>query len=280
MNLDLNRVLKATRDGQWSVYDFDWSTPVQAPQRMTGKMRRQAALALLFTAGLERQASKVFRLNAKHVDDPVAKKIFELFAIDELRHADAEVLMAERLGATWRDLPLPVRLFFKGLEGDWFNHGEYAYRIAGAIIVLFELALDSILIATLKSLMDDPLQSEVFRRIDQDESRHLAMDYWLLNRLGLEPPSDLRPSAKMVRTLGKAAPFAPIGILVFLRSTAAMQRSIRPEFLTRYWERVQAVKRKAPNAEHVPAFQNFVDGLGALIGFFSEHPRLFRSLFA
>ena len=36
----------------------------------------------------------------------------------------------------------------------------------------------------LKEQIDDPIQTEVFKRIDQDEARHLAMDYWLLDKKG------------------------------------------------------------------------------------------------
>ena len=61
---------------------------------------------VLFTAGLERQAAKIFELNAHYITDKRAKQIFELFAIDENRHAEAEIRLARRLGVRWKDLPL------------------------------------------------------------------------------------------------------------------------------------------------------------------------------
>src|SRR5688572_27951850 len=94
----LERMLPAVREGQWSVDDIDWSPPLAGADRLSSRDKRDAGLALLFTARLERQASRIFALTADYLDDVRARALYHWFAIDERRHADAEVRLAARYG--------------------------------------------------------------------------------------------------------------------------------------------------------------------------------------
>ncbi|MEW6775991.1 MAG: ferritin-like domain-containing protein [Bdellovibrionota bacterium] len=250
MDLDLSHVLENTRKGQWSVHEFDWDAPLQGAEGLTKDELRQAGLMILFTAGLERQAAKIFGLCAKHVSDKTAKQIYEFFERDENRHAEAEILMARRYGVEWKDLPLPTRLMFETMKLQWVNPTQVLHELTSAQIVFFEIGLDALLIPALKRTVNDPLQAEVFRRIDIDESRHLAMDYWLLERRGqgLEPSLD-----KMERSdLWRFVPFAIAGAFGFRAMTRTAGDFIRkmngPENQKRFWNRVDAIPERAPSA--------------------------------
>ncbi|MCA9772825.1 MAG: hypothetical protein KC466_10495 [Myxococcales bacterium] len=115
-NVDLDRILDATRRGQWSVHAFDWDQPLGGIEGTSKRELREMGRMLVFTAGLERQAARIFDLCAHYVADKRAKQIFELFAIDERRHAEAEIRMAARHGVGWGDLPLVTRAAFRDME--------------------------------------------------------------------------------------------------------------------------------------------------------------------
>src|SRR5262249_51522146 len=116
MDLDLDRMLQLVRNGQWSLDEIPWSQPLQGLEQLSRRQRLEAGRSLLFPAGLERQAAKVFSLCSEFVPDARAAEIYRLFCTDELRHAEAEVRLAARYGVTWKDLPAGVRLMFQLVE--------------------------------------------------------------------------------------------------------------------------------------------------------------------
>jgi hypothetical protein len=287
MDLDLDRMLETTREGQWSVDEFDWSQPLQGADGLSRKQRREAGLALLFTAGLERQAARIFRLNAQFVEDERAKQIYELFYDDEMRHAEAEIRLARRYDTEWEHLPFPVRWMFKTLEKN-FDEADLrgVHELSSATIVLFELALDSLLIPALKEKSSDELQAAVFRRIDIDESRHLAMDYWLLDEKGkvyqgrsIEELFRARHGRdrslreriagnyKMLRVL--VALLAGFGTLDFV-APSMRESTMKPELMGKYLRRVRAIEKKAPHAMEVATFRTGLKGQAIIMNTMSK----------
>jgi len=289
MDLDLSRILKLTQRGQWSVNDIDWDQPLSDWDEISPTARKEAGWALLFTAGLERQAAHTFDLCSQFIDDPEAKRIYQLFREDELRHAEAETRLAARYGVTWEDLPKGARVMFDILE----RHREdpaAVFEFASSYILLFELALDTILMPSLKKLSRDPIQADVFRRIDQDESRHLAMDYWLLEKKGTvqkgKALNDVLPSGPAGNTVGrriagKLKLSGSLGtFLLGFGSMAFRMKELRgmmmdQESIDKYLELVGRVPKKAPHAMDVPAY---VVGLGGqerilkLLSMFAKSP--------
>lgn len=280
MNLNLDRILEATRRGQWSVDDFDWSRPLEGTEHLTKREKRDAGMALVFVAGLERQAARVFALCAEYTDDPRAREIYRLFEVDEQRHAAVELRMAARLGVHWRDQSLPVRWMFKTLAKNFDPPSRAVHEVSAATILLFELALDSILIPALKELIDDSLQAEVFRRIDLDESRHLAMDYWLLDEKGayfqgrelrevLE--EELGRSSLRQRVQGRLALWKTmVAFIVGFGANSLAMRSLSknlndPKKFEKYLSRVNAVPKKAPRALDVPGYRMGLKGQSILL---------------
>ncbi len=275
MDLDLDRMLELTTRGQWSVDDIDWSRPIEGVDHMSERARFEAGQQLLFTAGLERRAARVFALCAEYIDEPRAADIYHLFEVDELRHAEAEIRLAARYGVYWSDLPLASRWMFKELEGVMKHSTVGHHELSSATILLFELALDSILIPALKSLTSDPIQTDVFRRIDQDESRHLAMDYWLLDRKGASQKGKtfrdvveqaeggrsmlgrIRGRVSLVRTL---ATFM-IGFGAMALVTVSLRDQMTdPARIERYIKRVSKVPERAPRAMDAPGYRMGLSG--------------------
>jgi hypothetical protein len=292
MDLDLDHMLNQVRKGQWSIDEFDWSTPLAGAENLTRRDRKEAGIALLFTAGLERQAARIFRLAAHFSDDPRAREIYRLFHDDERRHAEAEIRLARRYGAEWDDLPKAARAVFKQTARELDRNDRGVHEFSAATIVLFELALDGVLIPTLKEMATDPLQDAVFRRIDQDEARHLAMDYWLLDAKGrfFRERGLERGIEEMFgrQTLGRrltgrlqlATSLA--GLLLAFGSMKLVigrlhRKLTEPQTIRRYRQRVDAVPRKAPAALSHPVYRSGLAGqryiLSAILATAGRSPR-------
>ena len=258
-------MLDAVKAGQWSVDDFDWSLPLAGIDGIAPSDRREAGRALVFTARLERQAANIFALAAEFAEDPRVRAIYELFAVDERRHADAEVLLAKRYGVAEDDLPVPLDLAMRVLEAGWNAPRRALHEISSASIILFELALDSLLIPALKDLTNDPLQTRVFRLIDLDESRHLAMDYWLLDTKGeryagrdARSIMNDRPPTLVQRARGRWELVKTLGAMLVAFGTTTMpmlRRATRGKRMDRYVARVTAIPQKAPHALDLATFR-------------------------
>jgi hypothetical protein len=274
MGVNLDRMLAAVKAGQWSVDDFDWSEPLQGAEGMSRRDRREAGFSLLFTAGLERQAARVFDLAAHYAEDDRAREIYRYFAEDERRHADAETRLAARYGAAHKDLPLPLRWTLATLGKDFDQPNRGLHELTSATIVLFELALDTLLIPALKERVDDPLQAAVFRKIDLDESRHLAMDYWLLdNKAELYEGTSLQelveaeqgPLTLRRRVVGRFKLLRALVVLMVGFGTTAiampsMRKAVDEEKFAKYLKRVDDIPNKAKKAWSVPTFQMGMKG--------------------
>jgi hypothetical protein len=181
--VDLARLGDKCARLQWSVDDLDWDAP--------GAERVDDAQALAlgpFMADLywiELVASTVFGAMAQRESDPLRRAIFETFAADEKRHAEAELQLMVRWGIMGRrQTPRPnpsVAKLLRTLERD-------AHRIHpsvfSAVIPMTELVLDGALVKYLMRSVDDPLCHRVFEKINADEARHLAMDFHMLEHYG------------------------------------------------------------------------------------------------
>ncbi len=279
MNLDLDRMLEAVSKGQWSVDDFDWDRPVEGEDRLPANERKLLGKLLLFTAGIERLGADAFRAHANQVSDPRAKAIFELIALDEERHAAAEVRMAKRLGFRWNELPWVTRLAFREVGQDlrYPSPGaqQYIHENISMLILLFELALDTVLIPTIKNRLNgDPVHEEVFRLLDKDESRHLSMDYWLLELKGSAPREKSRGRLWYLRN----DPIRLRSLAALLAGFAAMtpvtRKLFTPEQMADYWKRVEAIPKKSPHAGNVPGHRRGVRLFRTLIGMYPGVPPL------
>lgn len=265
--MNLQNILDSTIRQKWSVADFDWNTPVE--MNASQKQQKNLGKVLLFIAGVERAGAEFFRIHADHVNDPVASKLFNVFAEDEERHADAEIAMAKRLGVEWHELPWITRFAFNYINKDIekLRKGKYGpgiHRIGCTMILFFELGLDGIVMPTLRKGMEEPLHDQVWKKIDQDERRHIAVDHWLIenryerdqayqHKLLQNPQLAAKSNIPKLRLPLKnifITPFIVIpGFLPIAR--AATSLPVEASFFRIYWELVKAVPQKAPHAKEL-----------------------------
>jgi rubrerythrin len=257
MKLELERILDLVKKGQWHMEDLDWSQPVP---EMTPETRREAGILLLLIAGFEKQAANTFESCSRYVDDPVAREIYLLFCEDERRHAAVQERLAALYGVYPDDLDGGARLMLRYLEHNYQHFSKtnpyLFFQHGSSYIALFELALDTILIPALENLTSNPLQEEMFRRIERDESRHLAMDYWLLERKGRDPVK-YRAKEKLKDELRLAALFAAIAAgfgSFFAKHPRLCQYIAAPALIERFKERVAKIEELAPHASEVATY--------------------------
>lgn len=179
--LDLDRMLENCRRDQWSVGDLDWSRKPRTLSR-----ENEMAVVQLFTdmAGIERLAGALFRENQRRVDDPILKDIFATFVKDELRHSHAAQMLADFYDVHhYREYSQSpsLRAFV-----PWFLDAvQYlSDDVANTYITAGELILDIALLRSIDDFVDDEMSHEAMRLINRDESRHIAIDYYMSEYYG------------------------------------------------------------------------------------------------
>lgn len=195
--MDLQRMLTKCHRDQWEVGDLDWSR--EPPQL---DREREEAIVQYFTdmAQIERLAAALFVEQARRAEDPVLVDIFHTFVKDEIRHAHAAQMLADHYNVhhyrIYQPNPALVRFTPHFVNAIRFLSAEFA----NLYITTGELILDVALLRSLSDYVGDEMASEVMRRINQDESRHIAIDFHMVEyyaseeyeqRCASEPPPSL-----------------------------------------------------------------------------------------
>jgi hypothetical protein len=270
MKLDLDRVLELTRNGQWAVEELPWAASRPEIAAMSPKIRREAGQVLLLLAGLERQAANAFESCRRHVEDPVAREIYRLFRDDEHRHALAEERLAAEYGVGPKDLPRSAKFMLWYLDSTHRYHERRDpagfFDRGSSYLVLFELGFDTLFIPALNRLAENSLQNDIFRRIERDETRHLAMDYWLLERRGRAQESIARKFATALRWVGVFFVLM-IGFGLFLTFHSRMRRHlVSRDLIQRFRGRIAGVDEKAPHAQQIASYRGGLRSERLLLG--------------
>lgn len=179
--LDLDRMLENCLRDQWSVGDLDWS---RKPRELSRD--NEMAVVQLFTdmAGIERLAGALFRENQRRVEDPTLKAIFETFVKDEVRHSHAAQMLADYYDVHhYREYRQSESLT---AFAPWFIAAiQYlSDDVANAYITAGELILDIALLRSIDDFVADEMSHEAMRLINRDESRHIAIDYYMSEYYG------------------------------------------------------------------------------------------------
>ena len=175
MNLEA-MLAKCERD-QWQIEDLDWSVKPRAMER-----DEEIAIVQYFTdmAGIELLAGALFEEQAKRVDDPTLKRIFETFVIDERRHSEVAARLAAHYDVhRYRNYQRNENLV------RFHPHFVHAIRyvsaeVANAYITGGELLLDVALLRSLNDYVHDEMSEQAMRLINRDESRHIAVDFHMV----------------------------------------------------------------------------------------------------
>jgi hypothetical protein len=175
--MDVDRMLEKCKRDQWRPEDLDWSSP---PKRMSRTQEEAVVQYFVNMSAIERLAKALFEEQRNRVEDPRLKKIYATFVADEERHA----VVAERL-AKYYDVHA-YKTYRVSSEIDRFKpHFLRAIKylsdeVANAYITGGELMLDVALLRSLDDYVDDGMAQRAMELINRDESRHIAIDYYMV----------------------------------------------------------------------------------------------------
>ncbi len=175
--MDLERMLKKCREGQWSIAELDFSRP---PPPLSRDAEEMVVQYFTDMAGIERMAGALFAEERCMTRDSKLKAIFRTFEADEIRHAQVAQMLADYFDVhryrVYQMNPHLVKFYPRFVHAIRYLSPE----IANIYVTVGEVLLDVALLRSLNDYLDDPTSREAITRINQDESRHLAMDYYMV----------------------------------------------------------------------------------------------------
>jgi hypothetical protein len=170
-------MLEKCRRDQWQVGDLDW-TGTPRPMSASDEM----AVVQYFTdmAGIERLAGALFEVQRRKTDSPILAEIFESFVKDEIRHAHAAQMLADYYDVhRFKEYRQSEALQdFAPVFIEAVRHAPP--ELANAFVTGGELMLDIALLRSLDDYVDDTMMRNAMRLINRDESRHVAVDFHMV----------------------------------------------------------------------------------------------------
>ena len=221
MSLDLEQTLDKIKVRQWALGDIDWSAP--GAERVGNDQREVLKDFMADLVWIEHVGARGFAALATKTDDPVLAEIYRWFHAEEQRHANAELALMQRWGMIEADEIPEVNTNIR-LVIDWLDNHANAISLGTltTVIAMLETALDGALVKFLLDEVDDPVCHEVFTHINADESRHLAVDFHVMELMGMRPQA--RESLLFIAGLAK--PRVLIGVLAYLPLLNRMRDNI------------------------------------------------------
>jgi hypothetical protein len=183
MSYDFDAMLQTIKDKQWSLADIDWHAP--GAETMSEQTRIKMTPFMVDVMWIEHIGARGFACLAKKAPTATIREIYQHFHAEEQKHANAELALMRRWGMLEGEkIPeasIQVKMAIKVLD----TYGDSLPFIGlAALIPLLEVALDGALIRFLTESVEDPLCQEVFRHINSDESRHISVDFEVLEYIG------------------------------------------------------------------------------------------------
>ncbi|BBX94335.1 ferritin-like domain-containing protein [Mycolicibacterium boenickei] len=255
MAMDMERMLAKIKDRQWALADIDWDAP--GAETITDEMRPKLKAFMADLCWIENVGARGFAALAKKAPTPTIAEIYRYFHAEEQRHANAELALMKRWGMLEDgEMPEPnvnIRLAIEWL--DTFSD-HMSLSVLGTVIPMLEVALDGALLKFLLEEVDDPVCHQVFEKINNDESRHIAVDFEVLNMIG---NSTVRRLA--VEFVGNvASPGVIIGTLMYVPLLNRMRNNIvdmglQPEKLYKAMMRFKEIGGRGEYTWRVPTYQ-------------------------
>jgi len=255
MAMDLDDMLQKIKDKQWALVDIEWDAP--GAELIEPELWAKLKPFMTDLMWIENVGARGFAALAKKAPTPTLKSIYEHFHAEEQKHANAELALMRRWGMLDDDeIPPPsvnVQLVITWL--DKFSD-SMSLSILGTVIPMLEVALDGALIKFITDEVKDPVAQEVFKRINSDESRHLAVDFEVMDILG---HASMRKLA--VELVGSwMNPALLIGTLSYFPLLNKMRDNIvamgvNEERLYQAMRRFQNVGERSSYARRVPMYQ-------------------------
>jgi hypothetical protein len=192
MSVDLDKMLERCERGQWSVDDFDWTV---RPIALDAAQERQLCAYYVNMSYIERLAGALFRSLAERLEEPTLRAIFATFAADELRHSHAAARLADYFDVHHFQVYTPNLAMLRFIPYFVGMIDGMSPAFATSFILGGELILDIALLRSLNAWVDDPLSRAVVERINQDESRHIAMDMHMTEHFARATTSSWLPTS-------------------------------------------------------------------------------------
>lgn len=198
-----------------------------------------------------------FAALAKKAPDPTIAEIYRYFHAEEQRHANAELALMKRWGMLDEgELPKPnvnIRLAIEWL--DTYSDGM-PLSVLGTVIPMLEVALDGALLKFLLDSVEDPVCHQVFEKINNDESRHIAVDFEVLDMIG--HATARRLAIEFVGNI--ASPGLIIGALMYIPLLNRLRNEMagmgmEPERLYNAVKRFRQLGERSAKTPRVPAYR-------------------------
>lgn len=175
--MNLESMLKKCHRDQWQVGDLDWSG---TPRVMSREDEMAIVQCLTDMAGIERLAGELFETQRQRTDDPVLREIFATFVKDELRHAHAAQMLADFYNVHHYQHYVQSPALQKFAPHFIAAVRQAPLEVANTFILGGELILDIALLRSLNDYIDDDMMRRAMHLINRDESRHVAIDFHMV----------------------------------------------------------------------------------------------------
>jgi hypothetical protein len=253
--MNLESMLHKCRRDQWRVGDFDWTG---TPRPMSRDDEIAIVQCLTDMAGIERLAGELFETQRIRTNDPLLREIFATFVTDEIRHAHAAQMLADYYNVHHYRHYVQSPALQKFAPHFIAAVREAPLEAANTFILGGELMLDIALLRSLNDYVDDEMMRRVMHLINRDESRHVAIDFHMVEyyasdeflALRRKKPFSLVKHAKAASVLARMAFHSrPFFRAVFFEPMARLDPSHKR--LREAIKRVQLLRAK-PNVANQP----------------------------
>jgi len=270
MAMDMELMLEKIKNKQWALADIDWDAP--GAETISDEFRPKLKEFMADLCWIENVGARGFAALATKAPDETIAEIYRYFHAEEQRHANAELALMRRWGMLEEDeIPEPstnIRMAIEWLDtyGD-----QMSLSVLGTVIPMLEVALDGALLKFLLEEVQDPVCHQVFEKINNDESRHIAVDFAVLDMIGHARARKL--AVEFVSSV--ASPGLIIGALMYVPLLNRMRNNmvgmgLQPERLYQAMERFEKLGARGEFTHRVPLYQVLKVHAGMVIN--PKHP--------
>jgi hypothetical protein len=183
MAIDMDAMLEKIKDRQWALADIDWDAP--GAETISDEFRPKLRAFMADLCWIENIGARGFAALARKAPTPTIAEIYRYFHAEEQRHANAGLALMKRWGML-DDGEMPEPNVNIRLAIEWLDRysDDMALSLLGTVIPMLEVALDGALLKFLLDEVHDPVCHQVFEKINNDESRHLVVDFEVLDMIG------------------------------------------------------------------------------------------------
>ncbi|MFZ0835662.1 MAG: ferritin-like domain-containing protein [Mycobacterium sp.] len=255
MAIDMDTMLEKIKDRQWALADIDWEAP--GAETISDEFRPRLKAFMADLCWIENIGARGFAALAKKAPTPTIAEIYRYFHAEEQRHANAELALMKRWDML-EDGEMPEPNVNIRLAIEWLDRYSDAMPLSvlGTVIPMLEVALDGALLKFLLEQVHDPVCHEVFEKINNDESRHLVVDFEVLDMIGQATARRLA-----IQLVGNVAtPGLIIGVLMYVPLLNRVRNEIvgmgmDPERLYNAMMRFKQLGGRGDFTWRVPAYQ-------------------------